>query len=178
MIEDTVEKTRPAEPRGARGGATWNRRATGRFARACFAVLPVWTALDMLTSSRGPTGLHAVFDLPFVFLCHRIPERVLSIFGAPMPMCSRCAGLWFGLSIAALFAWPAVPIKALRVVAPVAMALMLAEILTQDLGWHPVFHPTRILTGLLVGVPIGGGIGALIERELGGSAKGSSTTSP
>lgn len=156
---------------GGKPPATWNRRATGRFARACFGVLPVWGALDMVTSHRGPTWLHAAFDLPFALLCHRIPERVLSILGTPMPTCSRCAGLWLGLSLAALFAWPAVPIKALRVVVPVAMALMFAEVLTQDLGWHPVFHPTRILTGLLVGAPIGGAIGALIGRELGGSAK-------
>jgi hypothetical protein len=63
-------------------------------------------------------------------------------------------------------AWPALPARALQVAAAVACALMLAEVVTQDLGLHPVFHPTRIATGLLLSVPFGGALGALITREL------------
>src|ERR1019366_3025402 len=37
----------------------------------------------------------------FRAVCHQIPERCLSIAGAPMPVCARCAGIYFG-ALAAL----------------------------------------------------------------------------
>jgi hypothetical protein len=43
---------------------------------------------------------------------------------------------------------------------------MLIEVVTQDLGLHPVFHPTRLLSGLLLSVPLGGAIGAVLTREM------------
>jgi uncharacterized membrane protein len=120
----------------------------------------------MITRAFGPPALAALLDLPWRLLCHRIPERVLSIGGTPMPVCSRCAGIWIGLSVSATIGWPSLPMRALRIVVAVAAALMLVEVVTQDLGWHPVFHPTRILSGLLISVPFGGALGALIAREL------------
>ena len=62
------------------------------------------------------------------------------------------------------------PLRALRIALPVALALMLIEVVTQDLGLHPVFHPTRLLSGLLVAVPLGGAVGGMITRELRGAA--------
>ena len=83
-----------------------------------------------------------------------------------MPLCSRCAGIWIGLSLSAALAWPVLPLRALRIVVAAAAALMLIEVVTQDLGLHPVFHPTRLLSGLLLTVPFGGAIGGIIRREL------------
>ncbi|HVY47534.1 MAG TPA: DUF2085 domain-containing protein [Minicystis sp.] len=140
-------------------------------ARASFLVIVVWIALTMAFHAWGMTRLYAAFDLPFHFLCHRMPERILSIGGVPMPMCSRCAGIWVGMSLSAAAAWPPVSIRALRIIFPIAAALMALEVFTQDMGWHPVFHPTRVLTGLLVSVPFGGALGALITRELARSAE-------
>jgi uncharacterized membrane protein len=134
--------------------------------RAAFLSITVWVAATMLLSVSGPTWLYGWFDGPFHFLCHRMPERIISIAGVPMPMCSRCAGIWIGLSLSAALAWPPVSIKALRIIFPIALALMAIEVFTQDMGWHPVFHPTRILSGLLVSVPFGGALGALVTREL------------
>jgi uncharacterized membrane protein len=107
-----------------------------------------------------------MLDWPFQWVCSRVPERVLAIAGAPMPLCSRCAGLWLGASVSAAVAWPALPVRALQGVSAAACALMLAEVVTQDLGLHPVFHPTRLASGLLLAVPFGGALGALITREL------------
>jgi uncharacterized membrane protein len=145
------------------------RRAALVFARASFGLVAFWIALVTLLRATGPAPLAAVMDLPFVLMCHRIPERVLSVAGVPMPLCSRCLGVWGGLSISAALAWPVLPLRALRWVVPIAGALMLAEVVTQDMGLHPVFHPTRVLTGLLLSVPIGGAIGGVITRELGAS---------
>lgn len=147
--------------------ATWNRRAALIAARASFASIAVWIALTTVLRAAGGGLVWTAMDLPFRILCHRIPERVIAIAGTPMPLCSRCAGLWLGASISAAFAWPVLPLRALRIVLPAALALMAIEVVTQDLGLHPVFHPTRLLSGLLVSVPVGGAIGGMITRELG-----------
>ncbi len=147
--------------------ATWDRRAALVAARASFATISVWIALTTALHAAGGGLVWTALDLPFRLLCHRIPERVISIAGTPMPLCSRCAGLWLGASISAACAWPVLPLRALRIVLPVALALMAIEVLTQDLGLHPVFHPTRLLSGLLVSVPLGGAVGGMITRDLG-----------
>lgn len=149
-------------------GGSFDRRLARRAARGSFLLIAVWMAADWLALHVGLGPFAAALDLPFRFLCHRIPERVISVWDTPMPVCSRCAGIWLGLSISAAVAWPVLSLRVLRVVVPVAMALMLGEIVTQDLGWHPVFHPTRLLSGLLLSVPFGGAVGAMIDRELAG----------
>ncbi|MFO0762053.1 MAG: DUF2085 domain-containing protein [Byssovorax sp.] len=146
--------------------APWNRKAASRLARASLGMILVWIALTTLFRKTGPVALWFYFDLPFRVLCHQLPERVLTIAGAPMPLCSRCLGIWGGLSLSGALAWPVIPIKALRIWIPIALGLMGLEVLTQDLGLHPVYHPTRILSGLLVSIPFGGALGGLIVREL------------
>ncbi|MEP7121781.1 MAG: DUF2085 domain-containing protein [Byssovorax sp.] len=151
---------------------TWNRRATLWMARASFGSITLWIAITTALRAAGGGLVWTALDLPFRLVCHRIPERVISIAGTPMPLCSRCAGLWIGASISAACAWPVLSLRALRIVLPIAMVLLGIEVLTQDLGLHPVFHPTRLLSGLLVSVPLGGAIGGMITRELGRGAEG------
>lgn len=153
----------PAEP--------WNRRSAAVVARAGFASIAVWVAATMVATAAGWTVLAATLQAPWLFVCHRLPERTLAIAGTPMPICSRCAGLWLGISIAGALAWPPLPLRVLRIVVPVAGLLMIADVVSQDAGWHPVWHSTRLLTGLLLGVPIGGGVGSVIVAELGGGAQ-------
>jgi uncharacterized membrane protein len=141
-------------------------RAIGIALRAAFGFLALWIGIATVLSATGPGFLASALDWPFQLVCSRAPGRVLAIAGAPMPLCSRCAGLWLGASVSAALAWPALPPRALQVTAAVACALMLAEVVTQDLGLHPVFHPTRLGSGLLLSVPFGGALGALITREL------------
>jgi uncharacterized membrane protein len=141
-------------------------RALGIAARAAFGFLALWIGLVTVLAATGPEWLFSALDWPFHLVCGRAPARVLAIAGAPMPLCSRCAGIWLGVSVSAAMAWPALPPRALQAMAAVACALMLAEVVTQDLGLHPVFHPTRIASGLLLSVPFGGALGALITREL------------
>lgn len=152
--------TRDVEADGGRA------RAIGVAARAAFGVIAVWIGVATVLSVTGPDWLFSALDWPFRAVCSRVPERVLAIAGAPMPLCSRCAGLWLGGSVSAALAWPNLPVRALQVVAAAACALMLVEVVTQDLGLHPVFHPTRLASGLLLSVPFGGALGALITREL------------
>ena len=105
-------------------------------------------------------------------VCHQQPDRVPALGGVPLPLCSRCLGLWVGLSVGACVGWPALSARGLRRVVPAAAALMVIEIVTQDLHLHPVWHPTRLLTGLLVALPLGGALGAVARRELRGANGG------
>ena len=92
-----------------------------------------------------------VLDQLFWPMCHRFPERTLELAGWLMPLCSRCAGIFGGIAIGAAVAWPRLSLRAWRVILIGAAAIMVAEVVTQDLGLHPVFHPTRIATGGLLG---------------------------
>ena len=61
-------------------------------ARASFVVvgtMPWWLPLARAALPLGPVG--QVFDLLFVVVCHRLPDRTLDLAGVAMPVCSRCA---------------------------------------------------------------------------------------
>ena len=111
----------------------------------------------------GPIGV--LLDTMFFFLCHRRPERTLVFAGVPMPLCSRCAGIALGLALGAVFAWPSPSARQTRIAAGVAALLMIADVVTQDLGVHPVWHATRIATGGLFGYVLAVGLFATIRRE-------------
>jgi uncharacterized membrane protein len=97
----------------------------------------------------GKVGI--AIDLVFFSMCHRRPARTLLFEGVAMPLCSRCAGIFLGVALAALIARPILTLRAWRWAFVVACALMVTDVVTQDLHIHPVWHPTRILTGVLVG---------------------------
>lgn len=102
--------------------------------------------------ARLPLGeIGAAIDLVFFSMCHRRAARTLFFEGVAMPLCSRCAGIFLGVAIAALIGRPILALPKWRVLFAIACALMLADVVTQDLGIHPVWHATRIATGLLVG---------------------------
>ena len=157
----------PAIPAAEVTATGWNRRAAAILARSSFGLIAVWIVATMVAKRAGWTRLWQILDLPFWFVCHRLPERVLSVLGTPMPLCSRCAGIWLGLSVSAALARPDLPRRTLRITVGFGAAFMIAELVTQDLGLHPVFHPTRLLSGLLIAIPLGGAIGSVIARELG-----------
>lgn len=107
-------------------------------------------------------------DLAFLPFCHRLEARTLSLYGIPMPLCSRCAGMFAGIALGALLAWPAWSMRIWRPILLALTAIMLIEIATQDLGLHPVFHPTRIATGALLGYAMAASFAAnLLGRTKG-----------
>ena len=111
----------------------------------------------------GPLG--ALLDGMFFFVCHRRPERTLVLSGVPMPLCSRCAGIALGLCLGALVAWPAPSLRATRIAVAAALLVMLADVVTQDLGLHPLWHASRLGTGALLGYVVSIGLFAAIGRE-------------
>ncbi len=129
-----------------------------RVVAALLAVLPF---LPPLLARAGLHGAAALLDVLWVPFCHRMPERCLVLFGTTMPVCSRCLGLIVGLGAGIAIARPLLEPRVLVIVVGLGAAFLGAELVSQDLGWHPVFHPTRLLSGLLLAYPIGSTAGAL-----------------
>jgi len=105
-----------------------------------------------IARARLPLGtLGVALDFVFFSMCHRRPARTLVLDGVAMPLCSRCAGIFLGVALAAAIGRPIVSLRTWRWHFGIACALMVLDVVTQDLHLHPVWHPTRILTGVLVG---------------------------
>jgi uncharacterized membrane protein len=108
-----------------------------------------------------------VFDLLFVVVCHRLPERTLAIADVAMPVCSRCAGIFSGLALGALIAWPPLRLRTTRIAVVVAGVLLAADVAAQDLGLHPLWHWSRLLTGGLLGYILAAALIAAIRERAG-----------
>jgi uncharacterized membrane protein len=98
-----------------------------------------------------PTPFTHAIELAFAALCHHVPERTLVMHAQPMCVCSRCAGLYAGIALAALGSWSRSGARRLRLFLGAGLLLMVADIVTQDLGLHAPWHVARLATGALVG---------------------------
>lgn len=112
-----------------------------------------------------------VFDLLFVVVCHRLPERTLEIADVAMPVCSRCAGIFTGLALGALVAWPRLRLRTARWAILGAGLLLVADVAAQDLDWHPMWHWSRLSTGALLGYIMACALVAAIVRERKGEPR-------
>lgn len=161
-------------PVSDRAGDPWDRelRRNGRqllwMARGSFALvgtLPWWLPVARAHLPMGPVG--QFLDLLFIMVCHRQPERTLHFFEVAMPICSRCGGIFLGLAIGAALTYPRISIRQTRWGLVAAGALMLADVLMQDLGVHPLWHSTRVATGALLGWIASSALMTAIIRERG-----------
>lgn len=126
-----------------------------RITRVGFIALGVLPWILPLARAHLPLGRAGeLLDLFFLPMCHRIPARTLYFADVPMPLCSRCAGIFAGLALGALIMRPRVELARWRVLVAAASALMVLDVVTQDLGVHPIWHATRIASGLLFGYAI------------------------
>jgi len=110
----------------------------------------------------------ALQDLAFLFAphCHQRPERTLELNGALMVVCSRCAGIYAGLALGALAAYFAQEFKYFRQLAWLGMALMLLDVITQDLGLRPPWHASRFTTGFFLAFVIATWVPGLLLKEI------------
>ncbi|APR83231.1 Hypothetical protein A7982_08580 [Minicystis rosea] len=103
-----------------------------------------------------PLGAAGVaLDAAFATMCHRLPDRSLALAGVTMPLCSRCAGIFTGIAAGALSTWPRLSRRGFKLALTAAGLVMLADVITQDLGLHPVWHATRLATGFVFGHLLG-----------------------
>jgi uncharacterized membrane protein len=127
-------------------------RALPRLARGVFlfvGALPWWIPVARARLNLGDLG--RLLDATFVSMCHRLPERSLALGGVVMPVCSRCAGIFAGLAIGAVIARPRLSMATWRRVILAVAAVMVLDVVTQDLGLRPLWHPARLGTGVVLG---------------------------
>ncbi|MCC6646961.1 MAG: DUF2085 domain-containing protein [Polyangiaceae bacterium] len=84
-------------------------------------------------------------------LCHQLPERTLTVGGVAMVVCSRCAGVYAGVMLGALWPMPVPLFARLRPLLIAVAALAVLDVALQDLHLLPVGHARRVVTGLLLG---------------------------
>jgi uncharacterized membrane protein len=98
-----------------------------------------------------PRAARVALGLALAPICHQRPERTLVFAGHAMSVCSRCAGLYMGVALGALLAWPLLSERRWRKALAIAAGAMAIDVLSQDLGLHPVWHGARLATGALAG---------------------------
>jgi uncharacterized membrane protein len=145
---------------------TQRRRQLLRFARVVLIGFGAMTWLLPVLRSTLPLGEVGHFlDGMFIMVCHRMPERTFALAGIDMPVCSRCAGILGGLALGAWIARPLPTRKTSRVLLGMAVLLMIADIITQDMGLHSVWHSSRLLTGVIVGYVASIALVAAMQRR-------------
>ena len=100
-------------------------------------------------------------------ICHQRPERSFYLFGAPLAVCARCAGIYAGAALMAIVegvrARPAVPRSsdvsgaaggAARRVLLVAITPTVATLLYEWTTHHMPGHWTRAATGAVLGAAV------------------------
>ena len=124
--------------------------------------LPWWLPVARRSIPLGVVG--TIIDGVFISVCHRIPERTLWIANVAQPVCSRCAGLYGGLALGALIAWPRPAMKQSRLAVLFAGLLLLIDVVLQDLQIHPLWHSSRLITGVLLGYALAMSLLSAIHR--------------
>lgn len=102
----------------------------------------------------------------FAFQCHGRLDRSVALFAHWFPVCSRCLGIYLGLTVGALLPLRSLSMKTRRVWLLSAAVLMVIEVVIQDSTSHRPYHVARILTGLLLAWPVAQIVlAALRDRE-------------
>jgi uncharacterized membrane protein len=92
-------------------------------------------------------SLHVIFK----DFCHQMPERTLTIFGTPMAVCSRCAGIYAGIAIGAILPPLRFMTRHGRAAIWTAFSIVLLDVIIQNYMLHSVNHFSRVATGIIAG---------------------------
>ena len=126
------------------------------------ALLPLLPLAASLVPALTP--LERAAYLWFDLHCHRDPARTPHLWGVPLAVCARCAGIYFGLGVGAALRLPRLVPRALRLWMAAAAALMIVDVALEARELHGAWSWLRLGTGALLGYPVGGALGALVTR--------------
>ena len=102
-------------------------------------------------------GASSNWRLLFRIFCHGIPERCLTLWGVPMPICARCTAIYAGLALAAV-AFRILPLlqeRMARSILFVATVPMAIDGLSQLARLRESTNGLRLATGLAAGIAFG-----------------------
>lgn len=120
----------------------------------------VWGSLCALIVAAPLAAAHfrhyaaAALYLFFAPVCHQIPERSFSLYGFPLAVCHRCAGIYLGLFLGSFFEYHSLHssprIRKVWILAA-SMPLLLGVLLSSTGLWTGSAL-SRFSTGLLFGI--------------------------
>jgi uncharacterized membrane protein len=131
------------------------------------AIPAVILSASALCSWAIAHGASMRWRLLFRMMCHGRIERCFELFGAPMPICARCTGIYLGM-LAGLFAYPLIPLlreRVMRIVAFMAILPLGIDGVTQLFGFRESVNPLRVTTGVIAGLAFGLWILSAVERR-------------
>jgi uncharacterized membrane protein len=147
----------PASARAVAAG-----RLLGALMLGVFSLSPLLPVLTRHWPAAAP--LQRAFELWFDVHCERDPARTAGLWGAPLAVCVRCSGIYFGLGLGALLRRPRLAPGALRLWVTIGAALMLLDVILEEHGLHGSWPTLRLLSGLALAYPVGVGLGAALTR--------------
>ena len=102
-------------------------------------------------------GASMRWRLAFRLFCHGIPERCVSLWGVPMPICARCTAIYIGLaaSLVVFVLLPRMSEFAARVILMIAVTPLAVDGLTQLVRLRQSTNGLRMATGLATGIAFG-----------------------
>jgi uncharacterized membrane protein len=86
----------------------------------------------------------------FSRLCHQDPSRSFVVGGAPVAVCVRCLGIYWGVAVGMV-----VRLKRARWLLTAAVVLNLVDVLTGAMHWHGNLPVFRFFLGLILGAGVG-----------------------
>ena len=135
---------------------------------AVVAAIPsVILTASLATSWAIAHGASMKWRLLFRTMCHGIVSRCIELFGAPMPICARCTGIYLGMLIGlfAFMAFPFVSERVMRVAAFVAVTPLAIDGFTQLARLRESTNDLRMATGIAAGCAFGMWVLSAIERR-------------
>ena len=97
-------------------------------------------------------------------LCHQRPDRSFHLHESQLPVCARCAGLYFAGAIGALMAWPG-PGRVPGSARSLLLAAAVPTALTVAAEWAGLASPSNLMRALAA-LPLGAAAGWLCVRLL------------
>jgi uncharacterized membrane protein len=141
--------------------------------RAFIAASAAWAAAlptSVYTATRPHPSPLVSWIVAIVYaigsvVCHQLPERSFHLWGAQMPVCARCTGIYAGAAIAPLL-WYV--LRRVRVQADATYAARTALVLgalptiaTLAYEWTTGVMPSNTIRAL-AGLPLGAAIAAIV----------------
>lgn len=151
----SVSTARPANPQHPSGNPHRVRVVGSHVARGIFILIGLGPLFPVLFHDLPVLGTVAHwFDSWFEFQCHRDEARSLHLLGQPLPVCSRCLGIYSGLGLGALVLKPELSSVWLRIWVGSAAFVMILDVATEVMNMRPPFWPLRLFTGVLLAYPV------------------------